>query len=84
MVTTTLPDLPGQPYRVLGVVIGIAEVLPPRQGAEPVRHQMEAQAEAIGADAVIDVHLQMVPVAGAGPRVGGLAVALSGTAVKLI
>ena len=83
MITTTLPDLPGQPYRVLRVVVGIAELPPPSHAAEAARHQIEAQAEEMGADAVIDVHLQMVPIASAGPRVGGLHVALSGTAVKV-
>ncbi|MGZ3600816.1 MAG: heavy metal-binding domain-containing protein [Ktedonobacterales bacterium] len=65
MITTTLADLPGRgPYEVLGVVIGIANVsmmhIPQGSGAEEAaRRQMEARAESMGADAIIDVHLQM-------------------------
>ncbi|MGZ3582766.1 MAG: heavy metal-binding domain-containing protein [Ktedonobacterales bacterium] len=89
MITTTLADLPGRgPYEVLGVVIGIANVsmmhIPQGSGAEEAaRRQMEARAESMGADAIIDVHLQMEAVKQP-PGGATLAIALIGTAIKFV
>lgn len=85
MITTTLADLPGKrPYEVLGVVIGIAHVSMRNihQGSsaeEAARRQMEARAESMGADAIIDIHLQMEVIGGTPTE---LAIALIGTAIK--
>jgi hypothetical protein len=89
MITTTLADLPGRgPYEVLGVVIDITTVsmmhVPQGSNAqEAARQQLETQAEGMGADAIIDVHLQMEAVDN--PAGGAtLAIALTGTAIKFI
>ena len=81
MITSTLPTLPGnQPFDVLGVVGGIGGGQPPSAAWENARRQLEAQAEALGADAVIDVHCQIVPTDS--PRGSHVLVCLVGTAVK--
>jgi uncharacterized protein YbjQ (UPF0145 family) len=82
MMTTTLPEAPGnRPFVVLGVVGGIGTSGYPMPRAwEDARHQLEAQAEAMGADAVIDVHVQVVPVVS--PPTPGVIVTLAGTAIK--
>ncbi|HEX8033930.1 MAG TPA: heavy metal-binding domain-containing protein [Ktedonobacterales bacterium] len=87
MISTTLAELPGRgPYEALGVVIGIADFsmrrVPQGSSAEAAaRQRMEAQAESMGADAIIDVHLQIEAVNHpAGDAT--LAIALIGTAIK--
>jgi putative heavy-metal-binding protein len=84
MITTTLSSVPGGrgPYEAVGVVIGIAnEALGMNVNLqEAARRQMEAQATSMGADAIIDVRLQMVS-PGTASR---LAIALIGTAIKFI
>ncbi|MGH2515665.1 MAG: heavy metal-binding domain-containing protein [Ktedonobacterales bacterium] len=85
MITATLSSLPSnRPYHPVGVVAGISEVPPGPQALETALHQMEAQAEAMGADAIIDVRLQMapVPMMSARPGPGFLAISLIGTAIK--
>ncbi len=83
MITATLSSLPGgRDYEALGVVIGTALIPPPAQAVEAARRQMELQAEDTGADAVIDVRLQVMSVSHGGPRQDTL-IALSGTAIKL-
>jgi len=80
MITSTLPTLPGnRPFDVLGVVGGIGSGEPPSAAWENARRQMEAQAEALGADAVIDVRFQVVP---AGSPNWRALVSLAGTAIK--
>lgn len=85
MITATLSSLPdGRPYLALGVVGGIAHVPPGPPTLEAVRQQLEQQAAALRADAVIDVRLQVVslPTSPARPGPGALAIALIGTAVR--
>jgi uncharacterized protein YbjQ (UPF0145 family) len=83
MMTTTLPEVPGnRPFVVLGVVGGIGSSGHPNmpRAWEDARHQLESQAEAMGADAVIDIRVQVVPVVS--PPTPGVVVTLAGTAIK--
>ena len=85
MITSTLPAVPGhQFFEILGVVGGIGSGPPPSAAWQDARHQLEVQAEALGADAVIDVRFQVVPLAGpmAGPIRSDVLVSVSGTAIK--
>lgn len=82
MITTTLAQLPGnRPYEAVGVVIGIVYDSPRSNGREAALRQLEAQAEGLGADAIIDVRLQMEVIDG---NPATLAIALIGTAIKFV
>jgi uncharacterized protein YbjQ (UPF0145 family) len=83
MITSTLSAVPGhQFFEILGVVGGIGSDWPPSASAawQDARHQLEVQAEALGADAVIDVRFEVVPLAA--PATLGVLVSVSGTAIK--
>ncbi|HLZ22771.1 MAG TPA: heavy metal-binding domain-containing protein [Ktedonobacterales bacterium] len=85
MITATLSSLPSsRPYDPISVVGGISEASPGPSALEAARHHMEEQAEAMGADAVIDVRLQVVSLPANPTRSGPAicAVALIGTAIK--
>jgi len=85
MLLSTLPDLPGRTYDVIGVVFGRASVYttlkvdkkdPTLENLESMFQNMIQQASRMGADAIIDIKM---------PAVGGqmpIVVAI-GTAVKL-
>jgi uncharacterized protein YbjQ (UPF0145 family) len=83
MLLSTLPDIPGRTYDVIGVVfgradIGIGKYLGGKKATdlEDMFQDMVQQASRMGADAIIDIKM---------PAVGGEhpVVAAIGTAVKL-
>ena len=81
MISSTLSAVPGHQYfEILGVVGGIGSGQPPSAAWQDARHQLEVQAEALGADAVIDVRFQVVPLAA--PTRSDVLVSVSGTAIK--
>lgn len=65
------------------MVVAIAHEIRGSNVHEAVRRQLEAQADGLGADAIIDVRLQMEAVNAPG-RPDGLAIALIGTAIKFL
>jgi hypothetical protein len=82
MILSTLPDLPGRTYDVIGVVFGSTQLWTPsplggkRGHLEDIFNSMIQQASRMGADAIVDIKM---------PAPGGdyaIAVAI-GTAVKL-
>ncbi len=85
MIIATISELPGQRYEALGLVSAILHISAGMRAntLDLARDQLEAQATAMHADAVIDVHLQshLNPSAS---RPAQLVVILLGTAVRFL
>jgi uncharacterized protein YbjQ (UPF0145 family) len=84
MVIATLPELPGKQIEAVGMVGSVAHVAGGPQALEALRGELERQATELGADAVVDVRLQMLETAA--PHMGPprMTVALIGTAVRFV
>jgi len=79
MVLSTLPDLAGQRYKVMGVVFSAVTLLRPARDDSLRRtfKALEEQAASMGADAIIDVKIT-------DPSGEHAVAAVLGTAVKII
>lgn len=77
MILSTLPDIPGRTYDVIGVVFGKASPFSIGGGnsLEKMFQSMFQQASGMGADAIVDIKMT-----GAGEYLSVVAI---GTAVKL-
>ena len=89
MVIATSSELPGQRYEAIGLVSAVCQILLAGRTStlDVARDELEAQAEAMGADAVIDVRMQVLPELSAHPAHPGpprVIVALLGTAVRFL
>ena len=85
MILATLSELPGKKYEAIGLVSTILHISAGMRTntLDLARDQLEAQATALHADAVIDVHLQSHVDPG-NNRPSQLIVILLGTAVRFL
>ena len=85
MISATIAEVPGKPYEALGLVSAILHIPAGMRTntLDLARDQLEAQATALHADAVIDVHLHSHLDPGDN-RPATFVVILFGTAVRFL
>jgi hypothetical protein len=86
MIITTLSELPGRRYEALGLVSAACYIpVGMRTDAHAIgSDQFEAQAQALHADAVVDVRMQVLQEPSGHPGPPRVIVALLGTAVRFL